>query len=133
MATSIIIPQEEYTGGINEMKQAVAIVLPEDADAQTPVWSSSDESVVYIDKTGSFIGLKEGTANIIATANDGSGVYSTAIVHVQNANGIRTMTDDSQIHEIARYRLDGRSLSLPAKGVNIVVLSNGVKYKEVVK
>ena len=133
MATNIIIPQEEYTCGINEMKQAVAIVLPEDADAQTPVWSSSDESVVYIDKTGSFIGLKEGTANIIATANDGSGVYSTAIVHVQNANGIRTMTDDSQIHEIARYRLDGRSLSLPAKGVNIVVLSNGVKYKEVVK
>lgn len=133
MATNIIIPQEEDTCGINEMKQAVAIVLPEDADAQSPIWSTSDESIVYIDKTGAFIGLKEGTANIIASANDGSGVYSTATVHVQNTNGIRTMTDDSQVHEIARYRLDGTSLSLPDKGVNIVILSNGVKYKEVVK
>ena len=133
MATSIIMPQEEYTCGINEMKQAVAIILPENADAQTPVWSSSDESVVYIDKTGSFIGLKEGTANIIATASDGSGVYSTAIVHVQNGSSIGTLTGNSQIYETARFSLNGVRLSKPTKGINIIVLNNGVIRKEIVR
>jgi hypothetical protein len=37
------------------------------------------------------------------------------------------------IHEVARYTLDGKQLTAPAKGVNIVRLSDGSIRKVIVK
>lgn len=134
MVSDIQISPNEYYCNINEVMKATAVVLPEDADAQTITWSCDDESIVYIDKGGTFIGLKTGTTNIIATATDGSGVFSVATVHVQDNTGIDCLEDDSiMTKEIARYSLNGSLLSRPIKGINIVILNNGTVIKEVVK
>ena len=48
-----------------------ALVFPEDADNQEVIWSSSDESVVTVDK-GSVVAVGEGTAVITCEATDGT-------------------------------------------------------------
>ncbi len=58
-----------------------ALVFPEDADNQEVIWSSSDESVVTVDK-GSVVAVGEGTAVIICEATDGSGVKDSCPVTV---------------------------------------------------
>lgn len=132
--SDIIIDQDEYACNLNEIIQASAKVYPEDADAPSPIWSSEDETIVYIDKEGKFIGLKEGTTNIIATANDGSGISSKAKVHVGKTAKIDNIIhSDKTISEVARYDMLGRPLSYPAKGINIIVLSNGHSIKEFIK
>lgn len=134
MVSDIQILPNEYYCKVNETMRATAVVLPEDADAQALTWSCDDESIVYIDKCGTFIGLKTGTTNIIATATDGSGVFSVATVHVQDNTGIDCLEDDSiMTKEIARYSLNGSLLSRPIKGINIVIMNNGTVIKEVVK
>ncbi len=53
-----------------------AMISPDYAEDKSLTWTSSDEGIVIVEATDSIItitGVKEGTANIIATANDGSG------------------------------------------------------------
>ncbi len=132
--SEILIPQNEYHCNINETIKASAFVLPDDADAPYPIWSSDDESIVYIDKNGTFIGLKEGTTNIVATASDGSGIFSKARVHVHNTAKIESVDSYSkEAKEVRRFALDGTILSSPVKGINIVILNNGAVYKEIIR
>ena len=58
-----------------------ALVFPEDADNQEVIWSSSDESVVTVDK-GSVVAVGEGTATITCESTDGSGVKDSCPVTV---------------------------------------------------
>ncbi|MGN0156673.1 MAG: S8 family serine peptidase [Lachnospiraceae bacterium] len=47
-------------------------------------WTSSNNNVAKVDKNGKVTGVKEGTATITATAQDGSGVKATYSVRVDN-------------------------------------------------
>ena len=47
-------------------------------------WTSSNTNVAKVDKNGKVTGVKEGTATITATAQDGSGVKATYTVRVDN-------------------------------------------------
>lgn len=40
---------------------------------------------------------------------------------------------ENKITEIGRYDVHGRVLSVPTKGINIVKMSDGSTYKELVK
>lgn len=64
------------------MTLSVASVLPENAADKSYSWSSDDIAVADVDQNGVVIGHNAGTANIIATANDGSGVKDTCVVTV---------------------------------------------------
>ena len=55
-------------------------------------------------------------------------IWESAISGVDDLN-----TDDSNVTEIARYTLDGRMVSAPVPGINIVRYSNGITRKEVVR
>lgn len=59
-----------------------ANVMPEEATEKNLVWESSDPSVVSVDNNGRLTALKEGTADIIVKATDGSGVNSKCEVSV---------------------------------------------------
>lgn len=47
--------------------QAKATVIPEDADEKTIIWSSSDESVVWVSQSGEVKAVSLGTATLTAT------------------------------------------------------------------
>lgn len=64
------------------MTLSVASVLPENAADKSYSWSTDDIAVADVDQNGVVIGHNAGTANIIATANDGSGVKDTCVVTV---------------------------------------------------
>lgn len=73
------------------------VVLPIDASNRTLTWSSSDESIAIV-KDGAVTGVKEGTATITATANDGSGVSATVTVNVvlNLANNLQELIKEVQ-------------------------------------
>ena len=61
---------------------SVTSVLPEEATDKTYTWKTSDESKATVDQNGKVTAVALGTANITATANDGSGVTATCAVTV---------------------------------------------------
>ena len=56
-----------------------ASVSPEAASDRAVAWSSSDRSVVTVDKTGTVQGLKPGTATVTATAEGKSGTCAVTV------------------------------------------------------
>ena len=67
-----------YTG---ESETLTAKVVPETATDKSVTWESSNTDVATV-KDGTVTAVKEGTATITATANDGSGQYATCTVTV---------------------------------------------------
>ena len=47
--------------------------------------------------------------------------------------GIHDIESSQKLTEVARYTIDGRRISQPQKGVNIVKLSDGTTFKVLVK
>lgn len=58
-------------------------ILPEDADVQTLIWSSSDESVAKVDNIGLVTATGIGECVITAAAVDGSNVSATCTITVE--------------------------------------------------
>ena len=59
---------------------------------------------------------------------------NTCQIGESTTSGIKQgLVDVENVHEVARYSLDGIQLSAPVKGVNIVKYSNGKTAKVVVK
>lgn len=115
---SITIDKEPYYCGIGESGQAIATVLPTNAFKRELSWSSSDDTILFIDEfTGMFVGLDEGIVTITASATDGSGVSASAMVYV----GVEPPTAINELvltpapstkgERSSYYSLDGRKLS----------------------
>jgi len=67
---------------VGETQSLSIEVLPANAYDKTVTWSTSDETIATIDAEGKVTAVKEGTATITATANDGSNVTASADVTV---------------------------------------------------
>ena len=68
---------------------SVTAVTPDDATNKTVTWSSDNIAVATVNATtGEVTAVAEGTANIIATANDGSGATATCAVTVKQLYSI---------------------------------------------
>lgn len=59
-----------------------AFVSPEDATEKDVTWSSTDDEIVMVSSTGKVVAIKTGTATVIATATDGSGVTGNCVITV---------------------------------------------------
>ena len=70
-----LIVGDEYT--------LTATVNPDNADNKTLKWTSSEESVATVDKSGKVKAKSKGTAVIKAEAQDGSGTYASCRVVVR--------------------------------------------------
>lgn len=66
-----------------------AVITPTDADNKKVTWKSSNDATVSVDANGKVSALKEGTAIITATTDDGS---KTATCTVAVARNIKTVT-----------------------------------------
>lgn len=84
LVTAITLNKTETLLGVgNTETLSVSSVTPDNATDQTVTWSSDNPSVATVDaSTGEVTGVAKGTANITATANDGSGVSATCAVKV---------------------------------------------------
>ncbi len=71
------------TKGQTAASALTATVLPEDADNKTYTWSSDNKDVATVALDGKVTAVAPGTANIIATANDGSGKTGKCVVTVE--------------------------------------------------
>ena len=71
-----------YTG---KTATLTATVTPENATNKAVTWKSSDDTIATVDNNGKVTAVKEGTATITATATDGSGVYATCTVTVNQS------------------------------------------------
>ncbi len=109
-----------------------ATVSPSDATIKNIVWESSNPSVVMVDQSGNITALSDGSAIITATAFDGSEVYASCVVTV-GVGGVEGIEADNNSFEVVRYDIHGRLLAEPAKGINIIKMSDGTIRKEFVK
>lgn len=97
---------------VGSVTKASAAVEPEDADDATLTWSSSNSQIATVDETGAVKAISAGECEIIATANDGSGVIGKATLYVsekqtQNIYGKYTgKTPDNDIDFIFEIKKD---------------------------
>lgn len=95
--TGITLDETAATVEIGESLTLTATVSPYNATIKTVTWTSSDETVATV-VDGVITTIKAGTADITATANDGSGVFATCALTVEPITaktwwGTQTITD----------------------------------------
>ena len=125
VAQSVTVSQAE---GLNAVPvggqvQLSAVVLPEDTQDKTLVWTSSDEAIASVDENGLVTGIAQGTVTITAACGEATGTYEltvAALVTVEAAQAaqvytgsiITTPSDDEP--EENREVLAGTSITLKA-------------------
>ena len=78
-----VTPKDQTLTTLNATKQMAAAITPSDATNKKVIWSSSAPEIAKVDaSTGIVTALTNGTANIIATAADGSDVTGQTSVIV---------------------------------------------------
>lgn len=82
-AQSVTLSRDEFTVYAGKSLRLSAAVAPKNAFDKRVAWSSSDESVATVSRTGSVLGKGEGTA--VLTARTASGATATCTVHVEVA------------------------------------------------
>ena len=82
LVTSITVTFGNNTIAVGGTTQASVTVNPTDADNKDVTWSSSNTAVATVSSSGKVTGKSGGTAEIIATAKDGSGIVGKATVTV---------------------------------------------------
>lgn len=91
---SKITPSEKkITLPVGLTQTVTAFVEPEDADVRDVIWSSSNERVATVDQNGVITGVGAGTANIIATAVDGSNVKGQVSVTIKKYDVVLKMSE----------------------------------------
>ncbi len=88
---------EEYTVATKEEVQLVWTVLPENTNDKTVTFTSDDKEIATVNDTGLVTGIKAGTANIIATANDGGIVGTVPVTVIQKAEGITVIGEETTV------------------------------------
>ena len=120
---SIVFKENPIYCNVGEQKTATINFLPENAVSTELIWSSSDESILYVDMySGEFIGLEAGEATLTVTVNDDRGVSSSVKVIVGEDNAVEYIGTDRKRADI--FDLYGRRLNSLKSGINII---NGKK------
>ena len=96
--------------------QLSARIQPEGAKAEV-TWSSSEESVATVDKTGKVLLLKPGTTEITAKSLDGSGLEAKLTLKVQYLDGAQTLTLSADVPETGLEPGMEAQLTLSGEGV----------------
>ncbi len=80
--TEITLNKTSYRLGLGKTYRLVAKINGENATNKQLSWSSSNKSIVTVDKNGTIKGIKLGVATITVRATDGSGAEATCRVRV---------------------------------------------------
>ncbi len=111
---SISISPNTLSLKIDASYQLSATVLPANASNKNYTWSSSDETVATVSSTGSVTARKLGSANIYATATDGSDVRGTCAVTVTDSSVTPTPVNDTATITVNDSETSGQEWSMSA-------------------
>ena len=132
--TQITLSQTEASLPVNDIMTLTYTIT--NSSNKTATWSTSNANVAPIkvnsDGSVTVVGLSDGVATTTATANDGSGASASCVVTV-GVSGVEGIEADDNAVEVARYDIHGRLLSEPARGINIIKMSDGTTRKEIIK
>lgn len=96
LATGVTITPSTFTIDESLSRQLVATVTPNNATSKAVNWSTSNAAIATVSAQGVVTAVAPGVATITATAADGSGVYGTTQVTVQEVQqGVTLVTDIS--------------------------------------
>lgn len=115
---------------IGEFSQLVATIEPEDASNNEIKWSSSNEKVCIV-SNGKVVAVGFGTAVIVAKTVDG-GYLATCTVTVKDTTAIEDIIENTATN-YSVFTIEGKRISNPCRGVNIVRFDNGKIKKVIVK
>ena len=79
---SIELKTPEMTIAVGRTGSCQATVLPKDADNKKVIWTSSDESIATVNKTGQIKGISIGDCTITCTSEALNSVSASATVHI---------------------------------------------------
>ncbi|WP_051624058.1 Ig-like domain-containing protein [Clostridium akagii] len=101
LATGISLDKTSLDMKIGDTSNLTATVTPDNATNKTVKWTSSDTSIATVDANGKVTAVKQGSATITATTQDGSNQSATCTINVKNpvdGNALLTvtMTDGQQ-------------------------------------
>ena len=100
LVTSVSVSPARKTMTVGDTAYLHEIVCPPDADNKEVVWSSSDLSVVTVNYSNGFImAVKEGVANVYATAADGSGRSGVCEITVYPTVRVQSVEISTEIPE----------------------------------
>ena len=97
---------------------------------------SKDNIATATVKDGKLVvtGVKEGSTSVTLNfCSNGISTTATVRVVVSKATGITDTQTSADVREIARFTIDGKRISQPQRGINIVKYSDGTVKKVVVK
>ncbi|UKM66464.1 pectate lyase [Flavobacteriaceae bacterium GSB9] len=110
--STIVINGSDITNGL--AKQFTVAVLPSNATDRTVTWSVSNETIATISNTGILTPLDNGTVQVIAEANDGSGVSDEKTVNISGLSGPVVLVESISITGGTEIT-DGQPLQLSAE------------------
>ncbi|MDE6084269.1 MAG: Ig-like domain-containing protein, partial [Muribaculaceae bacterium] len=84
--SSISLSDSSKEMNVGDVHTLTAYVYPDEASNKSVSWYSDNETVATVDQNGIVTAMAEGTANIYATATDGSGAQTYCIVTVYDSN-----------------------------------------------
>lgn len=90
---------------VGETTTAKAVITPDNATDQTVSWTTSDESVITVDKDGQITAKKNGKANVIATASNGK-TDKVEITVVEEKTDPQPETDKSKLEALYKECLE---------------------------
>ena len=100
LVTSVSVSPARKTMTVGDTAYLHETVCPPDADNKEVVWSSSDLSVVTVNYSNGFImAVKEGVANVYATAADGSGRSGVCEITVYPTVRVQSVEISTEIPE----------------------------------
>lgn len=120
---SIINTKTELNLDVGTTYQTEVEVAPADAEDKTLTWSSSDTSIVSVDKNGKLTTHKRGTATVRITAASGIAVDIT--VHVGGTVTYRGVVT-SNLNVRTAPNGDSKSLGMIAQGTEITLIGEPV-------
>ena len=84
LVESIEFSKESYAMNVGDVLALMPTVLPKNADNKKIEWSTSNTSIISVDKQGMVEALAIGDAVVTASATDGSGVKANVTINVSN-------------------------------------------------
>lgn len=87
LVSQIILDKTELSLKVGMFDNITATVLPADATNTDVTWTSSDDDIASV-QDGLVLAHSKGETVITVTANDGSGIYATCAVKVEEVSGI---------------------------------------------